>query len=106
MKNFLAVGTIMVGVTLCAALAADTHKIVQAGRSFSPGEITINTGDTLVFDNEDDFIHQIYVDSNVTKFDSDEQPPGQTVSVTFPTAGTFPVRCHIHPKMLLLVHVK
>ena len=39
-------------------------------------------------------------------FDSDEQPPGQTIEVRFPVRGTFPVRCHIHPKMLLTVHVQ
>lgn len=89
-----------------AALGAQTQKIIQQGRSFQPAEITINAGDTLHFDNEDEFIHQIYVDSDVTKFDSAEQPPGEYVDVTFPDKGTFPVRCHIHPKMLLTVHVK
>ena len=39
-------------------------------------------------------------------FDSDEQPPGQAIEVNFPRVGTFPVRCHIHPKMLLVVHVE
>jgi plastocyanin len=39
-------------------------------------------------------------------FDSDEQSPGQTIQVNFPRAGTFPVRCHIHPKMLVIVHVE
>jgi plastocyanin len=95
----------LVAATATAAAAGDT-KIVQQGRSFQPNEVTINAGDTLHFDNQDEFIHQIYVDSDVTKFDSAEQPPGETVDVTFPTQGTFPVRCHIHPKMLLTVHVK
>ena len=39
-------------------------------------------------------------------YDSEEQSPGQTFHIAFPAAGTFPVRCHIHPKMLLTVHVK
>jgi plastocyanin len=39
-------------------------------------------------------------------FDSDEQPPGQNVSVTFPASGIFEVRCHIHPKMSLIVTVR
>jgi plastocyanin len=38
--------------------------------------------------------------------DSDEKAPGETLEVRFPTAGTFDVRCHIHPKMHLVVHVK
>jgi plastocyanin len=88
------------------ALAEESHQIVQKGRSFRPKQIEIAVGETVEFNNEDEFIHQIYVASDTMKFDSAEQPPGQKVQVTFPAAGTFPVRCHIHPKMLLTVTVK
>ena len=89
-----------------AALADDSHTIVQAGRAFKPLEVSINQGETLVFSNRDEFIHQIYVKSDAMTFDSDEQSPGQDVPLKFPAAGTFQVKCHIHPKMLLTVHVK
>ena len=85
------------------AFADDAHTIAQQGRSFHPGEVTINRGETLTFTNMDVFIHQIYVPG---LFDSDERAPGQNVTETFPEAGTFEVRCHIHPKMKLVVHVK
>ena len=88
------------------ALADDSHTIVQQGRAFHPGEVTIAQGDTLTFANQDEFIHQIYVKSDAMTFDSDESSPGQSVQLKFPTAGTFEVRCHIHPKMLLTVHAK
>ena len=58
------------------------------------------------FNNEDDFIHQIYIQSPQLNFDSDEQPPGQIITVKFPSAGTYEVHCHIHPKMYLKVDVK
>ena len=86
--------------------AAATHRIVQKGRAFGVGEITIARGDSLLFTNEDEFLHQIYVASGGMTFDSNEQPPGQTIDVNFPSAGTFAVRCHIHPKMLLTVRVQ
>jgi plastocyanin len=89
-----------------SAFADDGHTIVQNGRTFHPGEVTIAAGDTLSFVNQDEFIHQIYVKSEAMNFDSDEQPPGETVPLKFPTVGTFEVHCHIHPKMLLTVHVK
>jgi plastocyanin len=89
-----------------AAYAEDSRAIVQMGRAFHPGETTIARGETLIFSNHDDFIHQIYVASNAMSFDSAEQSPGQNVEVTFPATGTFEVRCHIHPKMRLVVHVK
>ncbi len=93
-------------LALVAAYAAETVTIVQSDRTFRPGEVTISAGDTLAFSNQDEFIHQIYVDSEAIIFDSAEQPPGETVTVQFPAAGDFEVHCHIHPKMRLVVHVK
>lgn len=91
---------------IAAAFADDANTIVQVDRAFRPTEITIARGTTLDFANRDEFIHQIYVDSSGFNYDSEEQQPGQTFHIAFPATGTFPVRCHIHPKMLLTVHVK
>ena len=85
------------------AFGDDAHTVVQQGRAFHPGEVTINRGETLTFTNKDEFIHQVYV---AGLFDSDEKAPGQNLTENFPDSGTFEVRCHIHPKMKLLVHVK
>jgi plastocyanin len=84
-----------------AASAADV-KIIQKGRRFSPTELTIRAGDSVTFTNDDEFIHQMYVDG---LFDSDEKKPGQALTEAFPRSGTFEVRCHIHPKMKLVVRV-
>ena len=90
-----------------AAHAADEgHTIVQKGRQFRPAEITIAKGDSLTVTNDDDFIHQIYVAGPGFSFDSDEREPGQNITQAFTASGTFEVRCHIHPKMKLVVHVK
>ena len=87
-----------------AAFAADpAHTIVQSGRAFHPVEVTIAKGESLTFTNNDQFIHQIYVSG---LFDSEEKSPGENLTESFGQAGTFQVRCHIHPKMLLTVHVK
>jgi plastocyanin len=98
---------LVLSVLLCAGASADgSQTIVQIGRAFQPGEVTIATGGTLIFRNQDEFIHQIYVKSDAMNFDSDEQPPGRDVLLKFTASGTFRVRCHIHPKMLLIVNVK
>jgi plastocyanin len=89
-----------------AVFAATLYHVAQRNRAFSVNDITIGAGDSIAFGNEDEFIHQIYVDSKDLSVDSREQYPGETITVRFPSGGTFPVRCHIHPKMLLLVHVK
>ena len=103
MKKFLIFLLLLAPIAACAD---DAHTIVQQGRTFRPGDVTINRGETLTFTNNDEFIHQIYVNGNNFNFDSDERAPGQNLTETFTQSGTFEVRCHIHPKMKLVVHVK
>jgi plastocyanin len=89
------------------AFAADeAHTVVQKGRAFRPAELTINHGESLTFTNNDEFIHQIYVQGSGFAFDTDEKNPGENITETFTVPGTFEVRCHIHPKMKLTVHVR
>jgi plastocyanin len=90
----------------CAFAADEAHTVVQKSRAFHPAEITVNRGESLTFTNDDEFIHQIYVQGVGFSFDSDEKNPGEDITETFTTPGTFEVRCHIHPKMKLAVHVK
>ena len=87
-----------------SAQAQDNGRVIsQKGRAFRPGEVTIARNENLTFTNADSFIHQIYVDG---LFDSEEKGPGEVLNESFPRAGTFQVRCHIHPIMRLIVHVK
>lgn len=97
--------TLTLGIT-AVAFAAASHSVSQKGRAFPATNITIATGDTINFVNDDEFIHQIFVQSDGFKFDSAESEPGNTIPVIFPSAGNYQVRCHIHPKMLLKVTVK
>jgi plastocyanin len=97
----------LVVLVAAPAFAADeAHTIVQKGRAFRPGEVTINRGESLTFTNEDDFIHQIYSQGPGFTFDTDEKNPGENITETFTASGTFEVHCHIHPKMKLVVHVR
>ena len=91
------------GMILTMSAQAADLTIVQKGRAFRPAEISIARGQTLTFTNEDSFIHQIYVGG---LFDSDEKAPGENLNETFPRAGTFQVRCHIHPTMRMTVRVR
>ena len=88
------------------ALAAVTHRVEQRGREFAVRSLDVAVGDTVSFTNDDEFLHQIFVTSGSFKFDSAEQPPGETIEVRFPAAGVYAVRCHIHPKMLLAINVR
>jgi plastocyanin len=104
----LAIGSAFAIFAACETkvVGEDANTIVQNGRAFHPNEITIAAGTTLDFSNQDEFIHQIYVDSKDFDYDSEEQKPGVVFHITFPASGTYAIRCHIHPKMLLTVHVK
>ena len=77
----------------------------QVKRAFSVSAITITHGDTVQFLNDDQFDHQIAIDSPGFKFESPGQPPGSVTLVAFPKAGTFDVICEIHPRMHLTVTV-
>lgn len=96
---------LLTGSLAAVAWSGSTRDIIQKGRAFAVSGIEIMRGDTLRFTNDDEFLHQIYVAAPNMSFESNEQAPGQTISVAFPTAGTFEVHCHIHPKMLLTVKV-
>jgi plastocyanin len=93
-----ALGLILAG----GPVLADT-VVIQKGRAFHPLEVTVAKGSAVTFTNNDSYIHQIYVDG---LFDSEEKAPGENLNETFPQAGAFQVRCHIHPTMRMTVHVK
>lgn len=88
------------------ALATGVVTVSQKGRAFSTRDVQIAHGDSVRFANDDEFVHQIYTESPSFSYESGEQSPGEAVVVRFPVAGTFEVRCHIHPKMLLRVDVR
>ena len=96
---------VLIALSTAVAWAADLVRVSQKLRAFQTHEVSIAPGDTVVFENNDAFVHQIYVKSDIFNFDSDEQQPGQNINVRFTKPGDYEVRCQIHPKMLLLVHV-
>ena len=98
--------TVIVLMASAVAAAAEIHQIIQKKRAFSEGEISLSVGDLVRFTNDDEFIHQVYVDSPTFKFDTAESEPGNNIDMKFTTRGTFEVHCHIHPKMQLIVHVE
>ena len=96
-----------VALFLVAARAeAAEHVVVQKNKSFSVAEITIKPGDTIVFKNEDDVVHNVFSVTKGVEFNTNIQSPGQTATFTFPNEGKVEVRCVMHPTMKLVVNVK
>jgi plastocyanin len=85
-----------------AASAQGNTVVSQKNRRFAPAQVTIARGASVTFTNDDEFIHQMYVEG---LFDSAEKRPGERLTEAFPASGTFEVKCHIHPKMKLVVRV-
>jgi cytochrome c peroxidase len=97
----LLAGAVRVGFALGAEVI-----VSQKDRAFSPNAVELALGDTLSIHNDDQFVHDVLVDSQNFSFDSGEQGIGQNVEIKFPTAGHYRVTCAIHPKMRLEVEVK
>jgi plastocyanin len=94
-------------LTTALAVAAPQIIISQKGREFRPGEVSVARGAVVQIINDDgDLLHHAYIDSPNFSFDSGDQQPGSKTNIAFTQAGDFAVRCAIHPKMKLLVHVK
>jgi plastocyanin len=110
MRKASIIGMVSILVTsfaTLAGLAAAQYSVSQKGRAFTPLDVTLKRGDTVMIVNDDaDFRHHAYIDSDKFSFDSGDQEPGSKTSITFPIAGTFEVLCAIHPKMKLMVHVQ
>ena len=88
------------------AAAGGPTTVVQRGRAFAVAAVQVARGDSVRFVNDDAFVHQVFVQSPGFNYESEEQEPGRTLDVRFTSAGTFTVRCHIHPKMALQVEAR
>ena len=102
----LTIVLLVLGPSALVVLAAQAYRVTQKGRAFNVKELSIAVGDVVQFGNDDEFIHQVYVENKAFNFDTAESSPGDTIEIKFSVAGTFEVHCHIHPKMGLVVNVK
>lgn len=70
---------------------------------YSPADITINAGDTIVWDNVDSAVHTVTAgspaDAQMSMFHSDLIMPGDTWDNTFDDAGSDVYFCLVHPWM-------
>ncbi len=92
------------GTNLVLAQSGETI-VAQREITFVPERIDVKVGSTVVFVNDDRCGHNVYSETPGADFDIGRQPAGQRTPVVFRRAGTFEVRCRIHPKMRLEVAV-
>jgi plastocyanin len=88
-----------------AVTAAATPATVQIDNfAFAPAALTVTTGTTVTWKNEDDSPHRIG-DKNGT-FKSAALDTDDTFSHTFAAPGEYPYICTIHPYMVGKIIVK
>lgn len=72
--------------------------------AFGTNPLTIASGTTLTWVNEDSVTHTSTANGN--QWSSGNIAPGGSFSFTFSQTGTFPYRCTIHPNMVGTVVVQ
>jgi plastocyanin len=65
--------------------------------AFSPADLTVKTGSTVTWTNNDPASHTITADAGA--FSSDPVAKGGTYQFTFSQPGTYAYHCSIHPSM-------
>ncbi len=76
--------------------------IVEQNLEFFPSELTVKVGDVVTFSNIDSTTHDVSIEGQPLG----NQAPGESVTWTAKSAGTFPFKCTIHPSMTGQVIVK
>ena len=105
-------GAIFSTVALFTSVAlAEEVTVTQSNKTFvakgaQVETLTIKAGDSIKFQNEDPFFHNIFSLSDLKTFDLGSYPKGESKTVTFEKPGVAEVECAIHPGMHLKVTVK
>jgi alcohol dehydrogenase (cytochrome c) len=98
------VGQPVGGVTTVGGDRVFDGTIWMGDYFFQPTRAGISVGDTLSWQNNGSVIHTATASDK--SFDTGDVQPGQSVSVTFNTAGTFTYNCSPHPWMIAQVVVQ
>jgi plastocyanin len=80
------------------------HTVTIDGTRFSPEELTVNSGDTIVWVNKDLIPHT--ATSKVGGFDSQTIATGKSWKYAAKKKGNFPYICTFHPTMKGTLRVK
>ena len=80
--------------------AGGSNQIAIKNFAFSPAALTIKTGTTVTWTNQDGAPHQISSDPGApVAFNSESLANGASYQFTFTQAGTYDYHCTIHPAM-------
>jgi plastocyanin len=95
----------VVGFTEEPDAKASRPQVVQHDRKFVPDLLAITAGETVVFPNDDPFLHNVFSQSPARKFDLGSYKRGDSKEKPFPDPGVVDVYCNIHPEMAATILV-
>ena len=98
-------GMIVASLWSGASMAGE-HTVGQKDKAFTQESLSVSVGDTVHFQNQDPFFHNVYSLSDASTFDLGSYPEGESKSVTFDTPGMIEVECAVHPSMTMTIDVK
>jgi plastocyanin len=77
-----------------------THTVTVDSARFSPADLTVNAGDSIVWVNKDILAHT--ATTLQSGFDSKVIQPGKSWRYTVKRKGEFPYTCSFHPMNAIL----
>jgi plastocyanin len=77
---------------------ATTSVDLPPSYRFAPADITVATGATVTWTNDDHFTHSVQFLDGGLPAEPLTMQPGASVTFTFDRAGTFHYQCHLHPR--------
>jgi len=101
----IAISSIMLSVCSQFALAGE-FVVGQKNKEFTEKSLSIKVGDTVKFENQDPFFHNVFSLSEIKTFDLGSFKKDKSKSVTFDKPGKVEVECAIHPNMHMTIEVK
>jgi plastocyanin len=93
----LLVTTTALGVILTLPAIAAGREVDIDNFAFTPKELTVKAGTTIVFHNRDDIPHSVVAAKG--EFHSKALDTDDTFEFTFAKAGTYSYSCGLHPQM-------
>ena len=84
-----------------AATAASAEEITvgMAGMAYAPAVVEAKVGDTIVFENDDDTAHDVFIPTVGFAADLGKQDPLASARLLLGRAGVFDVECVLHAGM-------
>lgn len=94
------------GVLLAGQAMAAEHVVSQKGRAFTPQKLVVKPGDSVKFNNDDPFAHNVFSLSDAKSFDLGSYRQGHGKTVVLDKPGTVEVECAVHPDMKMVIEVR